>query len=198
MIGVFGGAFNPIHMGHLMMAEYMRTEFCLDKVLFIPVGKPPHKPDDELESAQHRYNLVKLAIEGNPFFEASDIELVRSGTSYTSDTLTELAEYYPDNKLAFICGADSIVHLPTWHDIRQIFEKAEILAAGRSDTPDEEFRSMVRRFEEQYGARIRYSSMPLIEISSTQIRDRLKKGLSVRYMVPDRVLDYIQLHSLYY
>lgn len=197
MIGVFGGAFNPIHCGHLLIAEYIRVEFKLEKVIFVPAGKPPHKQEEDLEISQHRYNMVCRAISQNPFFEVSEVEINRSGITYTSDTLEELAALYPGEELGFICGADSILNLTTWHNINKIFQLATLIVAGRPNTPDVEFQNMVRWFRDQYDAKILYASTPFIEISSTQIRERLKNGLSIRYMVPDEVLSYIQLHMLY-
>lgn len=197
MIGVFGGAFNPIHYGHLLLAEYIREEFNLEKVIFVPAGKPPHKQEEDLEASQHRYNMVCRAVSQNPFFEVSRTEINRSGVTYTSDTLEELAALHPGKELGFICGADSILNLTTWHNINKIFELACLIVAGRPDTPEIEFQNMVRWFKDQYDAKILYAGTPLIEISSTQIRERMKNGLSIRYMVPDEVLGYIQLHMLY-
>ena len=197
MIGVFGGAFNPIHTGHLLLAEYIREEFKLEKVVFVPAGKPPHKQDNEMASAQHRYNMVQLAISQNPFFEISSTEIDRKGTSYTSDTLKEMKDCYPDRKIGFICGADSIVNLTTWHNISEIFALSELIVAGRKDVQDAEFQSQLCLFEDQYNAKFHFASTPLIEISSTLIRKRLNNGLSIRYMVPDKVFNYIQLHMLY-
>jgi nicotinate-nucleotide adenylyltransferase len=197
MIGVFGGAFNPIHSGHLLIAEHIREEFKLEKVIFVPAGKPPHKQEEELEASQHRYNMVCRAIGNNPFFDVSGVEINRPGITYTSDTLEELAGLHPGKKLGFICGADSILNLTTWHNINKIFELSSLIVAGRPDTQDMEFHNMLRWFKDQYDAKILLSDTPLIEISSTQVRERLKNGFSIRYMVPDEVLNYIQLHMLY-
>lgn len=197
MIGVFGGSFNPIHCGHLLLAETIREEFMLDKVLFVPSGNPPHKQQEELLNSQHRFNMVHLAISSNPFFELSNIEINRPGVTYTCDTLEQLSMLYPGKKLGFICGADSIINLTTWRNINKIFETAELIVAGRPNTPQDEFKNMIRWFEDQYDAKIHYANTPLIEISSTQIRERINNGLSIRYMVPDEVFKYIQLHNLY-
>ncbi len=197
MIGVFGGAFNPIHTGHLLLAETIREEFKLEKIIFVPAGKPPHKQEEELEDTQHRYNMVCKAISKNPFFEVSEVEINREGITYTSDTLEVLSTLYPGKKLGFICGADSILNLTTWHNINKIFELATLIVAGRPNTPEIEYQNMIRWFRDQYDAEILHANTPLIEISSTQIRERLKNGLSIRYRVPDEVLSYIQLHMLY-
>jgi nicotinate-nucleotide adenylyltransferase len=197
MIGIFGGVFNPVHIGHLLLMEYIRDEFRLEKIIFVPAGKPPHKPNDELVCAQHRYNMVQLAIEKNPFFGISATELNRNGVAYTSDTLEEFQKRYPGKRLFFICGADSIINFPTWRNIGKIFDLADIVVAGRPKVKEDDFNNMVQLFENQYSARILLSNSPLVEISSTIIRERIKNNLSIRYMVPDEVYSYIRQHRLY-
>jgi len=197
MIGVFGGSFNPIHIGHLIIAEFVREQFHLEKVLFVPAKNPPHKNSVDDNTSQHRYNMVQIAIKNNPFFEASSIELNRKGISYTSDTLHELKDIYPDKKLYFICGADSIINLITWHSIGSIFACADMIVVKRPDVNETEVKNMSRWLTDQYNASIHFCDMPNIEISSTMIRKRIKDGLSVRYMVPEGVEHYIHLHRLY-
>ncbi|HAA25466.1 MAG TPA: nicotinate-nucleotide adenylyltransferase [Ruminiclostridium sp.] len=197
MIGIFGGSFNPIHMGHLIIAEYVRDHFQLEKVLFVPAKKPPHKGSVDDQTSQHRFNMVQIATSDNPFFDVSAIELNRKGISYTSDTLKELKSLYPNKKLYFICGADSIVNLSTWHSIGSIFAYADMIAVKRFDVNETDVKNMSRWLTDQYNAVIHYCDMPYIEISSTMVRERIKNGLSVRYMVPEGVLKYIQLHRLY-
>lgn len=197
MLGIFGGSFNPIHMGHLILAEHIREELKLDKIIFIPAGNPPHKNIGNLELAHHRYNMVELAIENNPFFSISDIELKREGISYTSDTLAGIKEQYPDEELFFILGSDSIIQFPSWHRIDKIFELAGIVVAKRPNVPQAELDNKVNEFTEKYNARIIFSKAPYIEISSSEIRNRIKQGLSVRYMVPETVDEYIHNNNLY-
>ncbi|UZQ86738.1 nicotinate-nucleotide adenylyltransferase [Thermoclostridium stercorarium] len=197
LLGIFGGSFNPIHSGHLILAEFIREEFKLDRIIFIPTGNPPHKKVGDLERAQYRYDMVKLAIEDNPFFDISDIELKREGFSYTSDTLKKMKEIYPDEELFFICGGDSIIQFPTWHEIGTIFELASIIVAERPNVLKEKLENMINEFREKYGARILCSSAPHIGISASEIRKRLKQGLSVRYMVPRAVYEYIEKNNLY-
>ena len=141
--------------------------------------------------------MVQIATAGNPFFDVSNIELNRKGLSYTSDTLQELKNLYPDKKLYFICGADSIVNLNTWHSIASIFAYAEMIVVKRLDVSETDVKNMSRWLTDQYNAVIHFCDMPYIEISSTMVRERLKNGLSVRYLVPEGVLKYIQLHRLY-
>jgi len=197
VIGVYGGSFNPIHTGHLIIAEFVREQFNLEKVLFVPAKNPPHKNSVDYQTSQHRFNMVQIATAGNPFFDVSNIELNRKGLSYTSDTLQELKNLYPDKKLYFICGADSIVNLNTWHSIASIFAYAEMIVVKRLDVSETDVKNMSRWLTDQYNAVIHFCDMPYIEISSTMVRERLKNGLSVRYLVPEGVLKYIQLHRLY-
>lgn len=197
MIGVFGGSFNPVHIGHLIIAEFVREHFHLEKVLFVPAKNPPHKESVDNQTSQHRYNMVQIAITDNTFFDVSSIELNRDGPSYTSDTLQELKSLCPGKKLYFICGADSIVNIKTWHSIGSIFENADMIVVNRPDVNKADVKNISEWLIDRYNASIRFYDMPGIEISSTIIRKRIKDGLSVRYMVPERVLKYIQLHGLY-
>lgn len=197
MLGIFGGSFNPIHIGHLILAEFIREEFKLDKILFIPASNPPHKDASDLESGQHRYNMVKLAVTNNPFFDISDIELKRKGISYTFETLKEISREYPGEELYFICGSDSIIQFHTWREIGKIFELSNIIVAKRPNVSNEELDNMITGFREKYKARIACSAAPHIEISSSEIRNRIKKGLSIRYMVTSTVAEYIRANNLY-
>lgn len=197
MIGVFGGSFNPIHIGHLILAEYILCEFGLGKIIFVPAKTPPHKTDVKMASAQHRCGMVNIAIESNPNFAVSEIELNREGTSFTVDTLSQLTEIYPDKKLHLICGADSLMNFDTWRNIADIFKLADIIIAGRSSVPTKEFQEMLKYLRHKYNARIFCSTSPDIDISSTQIRERIKKELSIKYMVSDKVYNYIKHHNLY-
>lgn len=197
MTGIFGGSFNPVHIGHLILAEYIRNEFKLDRIMFIPANIPPHKTEERMESAQHRFNMLNLALESNENFIISKIELNRKGPSYTVDTLTELSRTYSGEELYFICGADSLMNFYTWRNIGEIFRLAHIIIAGRAKINDEEFSKMTESLRKQFNARILISQSPLIDISSTQIRERIQKGLSIKYLVPDKVENYIRLHRLY-
>jgi nicotinate-nucleotide adenylyltransferase len=197
LIGVFGGSFNPIHIGHLIIAEYIRCEFNLEKIIFIPAKMPPHKNGDAMASAQHRFNMVSIAIEGNPNFLVSRIELDREGKSYTIDTLSQLVKLYPNNKLCFICGADSLMNFNSWRSIDVIFRLADIIIAGRPNIPEEDFRETLINYRQNHDAHIFCSESPFMDISSTRIRERIKKGMSIKYMVPDKVDRYIKSHGLF-
>ena len=196
-IGIMGGTFDPIHVGHLMTAEAVRDEFGLDKVLFIPAAVPPHMLDQQVTDARHRYLMTVLATTSNPHFDVSSIEMDRPGPSYTIDTIYELRRQYGENTdLFFITGADAIAEIPTWDRIEELLGLCQFIAATRPG-----FLPNVDNIKEYFGelgsARIHRLETPELEISSTNIRDRLKRGFSIKYIVPPAVEDYIYKEGLY-
>ena len=198
-IGVFGGTFSPIHIGHLLIAEFARERLELHKVHFIPAATAPHKQDRPATDTKIRLEMLKLAIGGNPNFFGDDRELRRGGTSYTVDTLAELKAELPDGDLFFLMGADSLAELHTWRDPSRICELAfvAVLARGGLALPDlkqlEAFLPESQRGEvESHLVR-----MPQLEISSTEIRKRIELGKSVRYQLHPAVEAYIAANSLY-
>ena len=194
--GIFGGSFNPIHYGHLMICEYIKEEMDLDKVIFIPTGNPPHK---ELElSAKDRYEMVRLAISPNPDFEISDIETTRVKKSYTVDTIRELKKIYKEEKLYFLIGLDSLFQLKTWMKIGDLSQEIEFVVALRPGYLDkEEVNKEIDFLRENFGTKINLIKTPLYEISSTDLRDRIREGKSLRYLIPKKVLDYIEESGFY-
>lgn len=196
--GIFGGTFNPIHNGHLIIAESVREQFGLDKVLFIPSGQPPHKRDPEVAGPERRFEMVQLAIGSNPCFEASRMEIDRAGFTYTVNTLQELrAEYGSETDLYFIIGADIVPELVTWKDFMRVFELCEFIAVLRPGFDKEAFNREIGRIVENYGAVIHTVDARLIDISSTEIREKNSAGESIRYLVPDGVREYIDKEGLY-
>ena len=194
--GIFGGSFNPIHYGHLMICEYIKEEMGLDKVIFIPTGNPPHK--DLGVSAEDRYEMVRLAISPNPDFEISDIETTRVNLSYTVDTIRELKEIYKEEKLYFLIGLDSLFQLKTWKKIGDLSQEIEFVVALRPGYIDkEEINNEIDFLRENFGTRINLIKTPLYEISSTDLRDRIHEGKSLRYLIPKKVLDYIEESGFY-
>lgn len=194
--GIFGGSFNPIHYGHLMICEYIKEEMGLDKVIFIPTGNPPHK-DLEL-SAKDRYEMVRLAISPNPDFEISDIETTRVKKSYTVDTIRELKKIYKEEKLYFLIGLDSLFQLKTWMKIGDLSQEIEFVVALRPGYLDrEEVNKEIDFLRENFGTKINLIKTPLYEISSTDLRDRIREGKSLRYLIPKKVLDYIEESGFY-
>lgn len=194
--GIFGGSFNPIHYGHLMICEYIKEEMGLDKVIFIPTGNPPHK--DLGVSAEDRYEMVRLAISPNPDFEISDIETTRVNLSYTVDTIRELKKIYKEEKLYFLIGLDSLFQLKTWKKIGDLSQEIEFVVALRPGYIDkEEINREIDFLRENFGTKINLIKTPLYEISSTDLRERIHEGKSLRYLIPKKVLDYIEESGFY-
>ena len=190
--GIYGGSFNPPHLAHLIVAETMRDQFQLDRVIWMPCFIPPHKDPGQLVSPTHRLEMTRLAIEGNPAFEISDIELTRRGTSYTVDTLSTLRDKYPADDFYLIIGGDSLRDFMTWKSPEKIIEQARLLVFERSA---EEMAPA--RAGTLFPDRINFAEAPLISISSRDIRRRAREGKSIRYLVPDVVSQYIVEHRLY-
>ncbi len=196
-IGILGGTFDPVHMGHLQMAEDAYRQAGLDLVLFMPSRKPPHKRDRNITSEEHRAAMVRLAIEDIPQFIYSDYELQREGMTYTADTLRNLQEEHPENTYSFILGGDSLFQLEDWYHPEEIMRRAEILAVSRYGMAQEQIAQKIDALREQYGARIQIVEMSRLDISSSEIRDRVRKGKALEDMVPYGVERYIRDHSLY-
>ena len=197
-IGIMGGTFDPIHIGHLILGECAYEEFGLDKVLFMPSGNPPHKKDASgRASNEHRQKMTSLAIASNPHFELSLIEMEREGYIYTNETLRILKKEHPDTEYYFIMGADSLFQFHEWRSPQIIADLAVLAVAVRDNVSDEAFDHRIAQMEEMYHARILKMSVPNIDVSSTGIREAIAGGKSCRYFLPDRVMDYIQDNGLY-
>jgi len=196
-IGVMGGTFNPIHIGHLMIAEQSRKKFELDKVIFVPTGSPPHKDERKLAKALDRYIMTILATSDNNNFMVSDIETNRNGTSYTVDTLELLSKKYNDSELFFITGADSILDIENWKDTNKLLNKCTFIAATRPGYNVGNVMDQIRKLEEKYNKKISYLTIAPVDISSTQIRKRIFEGQTIKYMTPDPVINYIYNKKLY-
>jgi nicotinate-nucleotide adenylyltransferase len=194
-IGIYGGTFNPPHVGHLICAQEALIQLALGRVVFMPAAVPPHKtvPDDP--GAQHRLGMCRAAVSDDDRFEVSDLEVVRAGTSYTLDTLEELNTSVPDSDLFLILGADVAAGLPRWHRPERILELATPALAERAGTPDTAVTEALSSLSG--GERALHFDMPTIDISSTVIRRRAAAGQSIRYLVPDPVATYINSHRLY-
>jgi len=196
-IGVMGGTFDPIHIGHLVTAEAVRMEYHLDKVLFIPAANPPHKQETQVALAAHRYRMTVMATESNSHFDVSPIELERPGLSYTIDTLHTLIEQYGENtEFYFITGADAVLELPTWKNIDQLLKLCYFIAATRPGCICS-IDSVIQKFGIQGRERIQRLPTPELAISSTDIRERVRSGRSIKYIVPECVEDYILKEGLY-
>ncbi len=187
-IGILGGTFDPIHFGHLINAQYVLENRELDKIIFVPNYISPHKLHYEYSSPEHRYNMLKLAIEPHPQFEISDFEIKKSEVSYTVDTILEFSKKY--NEIELIIGFDNLITFNIWERPDDILKFAELIVMKR--TYDKEIKSPHKYFGEAI-----YIDTPTIEISSTNIRSRVNKGLPIDFFVPHTVKNYIFENSLY-
>ncbi len=191
-IGLLGGTFDPIHNGHLIISEYLRDELSLDEIWFIPAKIHPLKNNLNITPQSDRLKMLTLAIENNSHFSVSDVEIKREGVSYTSDTLDELLEKHRHIKpiFYFMIGMDNVNELKKWKNPHEILKKCKLVAFGRPGfTPDES--------ATEFLPQIQFVHVPLLEISSTFVRDRIQNGHSVRYLIPESVDRYIQKKQLY-
>jgi len=195
-LGLFGGTFDPIHLGHLILAEQCREALGLEKIWFIVAGEPPHKRGVERTSVAHRLEMVRLAIAGNPALEVSDIEAKRSGPSYSVETLAEIKAQRPDDALYFLIGADSLVDLPTWRDPEGIARLASIVVVNRPGVDAPALAGPLPTFGPD-ALPLQSVTIPPIGIASRDLRERLSAGRSVRYQIPRAVEAYIDAHGLY-
>ena len=187
-VGIFGGTFDPIHLGHLITAQSVREIRNLEKIIFIPAFISPHKSDVKTTSAEDRSNMIKLAIDGIPFFDYSDIEIKKGGVSYTIDTLKELKKIY--DELEIIIGYDNIFKFHTWKEPDEIMKMAKIVVLKRKSSHPPEF-------EDEYYKRAVFVQTRGIEISATDIRERVKYEMPINFLVPPAVMEYIYKHKLY-
>lgn len=194
-IGIFGGTFDPIHLGHLMCAEQARDACSLDKVLFVPVSIPAATKIDPVLEAGERMRMCELAIAGNPSFDVCDVDIVRGGITYTADTLSDIRDLYAeDDELFFITGSDSALSLPHWYKPRTLARLASFIVIGR---PGSEMTSAQSDELAKAGFDIIPIDAARIDISSTEMRRRVSEGRSIRYLCPDPVRDYIIERGLY-
>lgn len=196
-IGIMGGTFNPIHFGHLFLAENAYEQLGLDMVLFIPSKNPPHKNKPEDVTEQQRIDMIQLAIQENPHFELSTIEMEREGMTYTADTMMILKEQNPDTDYYFIIGADSLFLLHKWYQPQIIFDNCTVVAANRDHGDQKALAEQVQLLKNEFHANIILIDMPTVQVSSCNIRERLAERKSIRYYLPNPVLEYIENNHLY-
>lgn len=205
-LGIYGGSFDPVHLGHLLLAETCREACELDRVLFLPCRQSPHKPRGAIATGQQRVEMLEFAVAGDSRFGVCSIELERSGPSYTVETLRQLRVEQPDCDLFFLMGADSLADLPLWREPHAILELATIVAVNRGHRPPPDWATLESRLKERGQAppdpgrfrdRVRLVTMPAIDLSATEIRERVRSGLSLRFRVPRAVEEYIRQNGLY-
>lgn len=196
-IGIMGGTFNPIHNGHVALAQAAYDYCDLDEVWFMPSGVSYLKEQDNVVSGAHRLEMTRLAIEGCPYFGCSDMEVYRKGNTYTADTLRLLHEKYPEDEFYFIMGADSLFGLPGWREPEAIAGLCTLVAVVRDDVDAQELQAQQLLLERALDARIILVPFCKVDISSSVIREKLQNGESVDGMVPIKVLEYIRHHDLY-
>lgn len=198
-IGVFGGSFDPVHYGHLLLAETCRESCQLDEVRLIPAAVSPHKTSQDRVPGAQRMEMLQLAIGGHPSISAWDIELRRGGLSYTVDTLRTLRSEQPNDELFFLMGADCLHDLPTWREPAAICQLACPIVVGRAGSPPVDLERLSGIATAEQIARIRdhWVEMPLIELSSSEIRRRVREQRSIRYRTPRAVEKYIETEGLY-
>lgn len=197
-IGIMGGTFNPIHFGHLILAETAYYDFNLDKVLIMPTKEPAYRTISGNVDNDQRIDMINLAIENNPHFEISLLEIEREGNTYTVDTLRQLLDENYQNEYYFIMGADSLYHFESWKEPNEILKLATILVATRDNVSDSALDSQIDYLCEKYSnADIRPLKAPNMEISSHNIRKRIRNNKSIKYLLNDKVVEYIMHNGLY-
>ena len=204
-IGLFGGSFDPPHLGHLILAEQCRVQANLDQILFIPTYQAPHKKNAGNSThhceSHHRVKMLQLVVKENPNFELHLCEIRRQGTSYTFETITELLKEYPreDFRLFFLIGADSLADLHHWYKIEEILEQIDFVTVNREPYREELLQKSVASFSQKYQQQLLKNRIviPTIGISSTQLRTHIGQKKSIRYLIPEMVEHYIKEHQLY-
>jgi nicotinate-nucleotide adenylyltransferase len=194
-IGIFGGTFDPPHVGHLVIADQALTQLKLDEVWFMPAGQPPHKVNNHVSAAVHRVEMTRLAIQDHAGFKLSTFDVDRPGPHYSAIAMELLEQAHPQHDWHFIMGADSLEDLPRWYEPRRLIAQATLAVAGRpgASTDLHELEQVIPGLSK----RVRWVNAPLVDLSSTQLRQMANAGASLRYLVPDAVREYIHQHRLY-
>ncbi|MBN2260329.1 MAG: nicotinate-nucleotide adenylyltransferase [Clostridiales bacterium] len=197
-IGLMGGTFDPIHYGHLVLAEQVRSNLDLDAIYFVPSGRPPHKDGNKITDKNLRLAMVKLAIADNEYFKIFDYELKKEEKTFTVDTVKAFKDMI-DSKavLYFITGADQLMKIESWKEYEKLFEEIIFVGASRPGNDDVQLIQQIHYLKDNYHARILHVEVPALAISSTDIRNRIREGNSIKYLLPDRVEQFIIENKLY-
>jgi nicotinate-nucleotide adenylyltransferase len=194
-IGIMGGTFDPIHLGHLIAAEQARENMGLDEVWFMPAYHPPHKSEQPLAAPNQRLQMVEIAIQGHSAFRTTDIELRRKGISYTIDTVRHLVDLFPNHSFYFIIGADMVHFLPKWFEIEEIIKHVRFIGLSRHGFSLDDLDK--QQISDSVLNAVHFIPMPLVEISSTLIRESCRRDKSIRFLLPERVRQFIKENHLY-
>ena len=196
-IGIFGGTFDPVHYGHLLLAEQCREQCNLEEIWLTPAGSPPHKESKGISTGKQRREMLDFAIAGHPAFVVKDLELHREGPSYTVETLRQLKASHPEHEFFLIVGADSVRDLHTWREPELILELATLIGVNRPNISLPDLTELTHKFGDLVRSKILWATMPGMDISSTDIRKRILENKSVRFMTPRAVEVYIHNNRLY-
>ncbi len=197
-IGIMGGTFDPVHIGHLVTAEEARQQFKLDFVIFMPTGNPPHKDKDKVTEAEHRYLMTLLAVVDNPYFAVSRMEIDSEDTTYTIDTVRHFSKLYDSQlKLYFITGADAILDITAWKDYEALLSSCEFIAASRPGYSFSRLKEILGDAFPEVLKHVHLLEIPAMAISSTFLRKRVAEGRTIRYLTPETVEQYIYKNRLY-
>jgi nicotinate-nucleotide adenylyltransferase len=197
-IGIFGGTFDPIHMGHLILAEQCRDQASLDEVWFLPSFHPPHKADRPITRFEQRCDMIELAIAGHPAFRLERIEKQLPPPSYTAETLAELHRQHPDHKFSLLMGSDGLPDLPMWYEPKRVIERASLVVVPRPGVMLWTTERLAKALGVEVSAvRLRFVACPMIEIASRELRRAMADGMSIRYMLPRAVEEYTRERKLY-
>lgn len=194
--GIMGGTFDPIHFGHLVIANEVLDKYNMEKIIFIPVGNPPHKKGPRASSLD-RFLMTNIATLSNDKFIVSDIEIKSSEKSYTINTVRELLKVYENAEFYFITGTDAIIDLPNWHETEELLKLCKFIAVGRQGYSTFEIEEKINEIRSQYDGQIELLQVPMLQISSTDIRKRIRFGRSAKYLLPETVEQYIIKNNLY-
>lgn len=197
-VGIFGGTFDPVHMGHLILAEQCRDQAALDEVWFVPSAHPPHKADKAVTRFEQRCEMIELATAGHPAFRVERVERELPPPSYTSETLAELRRRHPDHEFFLLMGSDGLPDLPGWHEPRRVVEQASLVVVPRPGVMLWTAERLATALEvDAAEVRLRFVACPMIEIASRELRRAVADGLSIRYLVPRAVEEYVRDRKLY-
>ena len=196
-VGIMGGSFDPIHTGHLFVANEALNIYKLDEIIFVPTGDPPHKAKLRADSF-HRLFMVNMAVLSNEKFRVSDLEIECKDKSYSLNTLREFHKLYENTEFYFITGTDAVIDLPNWHKPEEVLKLCRFVAASRPGISIEKVNEKIDEIRKNFGGNIELLQVPMLQISSTEIRERISMGVSVKYLLPECVEQYIIKNELYH